>query len=474
MIWRVFETSSSVCSGDDRLLETLARRRGFFSPGDSQTVAEKLFDQGRLGASLFFSQTNGRRDPRRVFPTLAYQFAVQELSYKAYLTRTKLKDPQSLKKAMAKQFRLLIGEPFGRNVVTTNVRVMTPDGLDDQFVLQYSSAPLIWIIASRPETHLKTASSEDNVKPSFWEEDVPVDSPEACRDVEKFLHDKFTQIEHRYFYHTHEMPWLVHSQFLRIATVASGLYIIGDPSIGNPIAQLRCTISIISKVPRFQLRRNTLAVLDPLFEDIISRIPRDLLKVAKDLAASLIFLNHKSVNISSMNLSLICNFLNIARDDVVTALRHRRLVLFFKKVHDIGKSRPHFYHTSFQNFLEDPSQSNEYSIDIKKCRLDLFWGSQVLVGATLCYESSGSHLLSILENTNHRQLLGTRSRYGPLVDRTTYRVPHQVLLCALWEHQIVTYATLLSLGIDKARLMNSATHRDSTRALVELYKLAAS
>ncbi|KAF9441132.1 hypothetical protein P691DRAFT_715326 [Macrolepiota fuliginosa MF-IS2] len=392
--------------------------RGLAGVGKSaiiQTVAEKLSDQERLGASLFFSRTNGRRDPRQVFTTLAYQIAVQDPSYKRYIAEVKLRDPQSLETAMGEQFRLLIGEPFGRNVVTTNVWVVTLDGLDEcggdqttgrhsddiqreivrlisQFVLQYPSAPLIWIIASRPETHLKTTFSEDAVKPSFWEEDVPIDSPEACRDVEKFLHDKFMEIEHCYPDHIHETPWPAQNQFLRITRAACGLFIfaeviirfLGDSSIGNPVAQLRCVISIISKVPASQLRRNPLAVLDALYGEILSRIPRELLKVAKDLIGTLLFLDHKSANIEDFDLCRICNSLDIARDDAVTALHRLHSILFFPKTKDIGKTRPHFYHTSFRDFLEDPSRSNEYLIDVEECGSALFWGSQALANATLC------------------------------------------------------------------------------------------
>ncbi|KAF9450239.1 hypothetical protein P691DRAFT_726348, partial [Macrolepiota fuliginosa MF-IS2] len=69
--------------GSPRPEKKLLWLRGLAGVGKSaiiQTVAEKLADQGRLGASLFFSRTNGRRDPRQVFPTLAYQFAVQDPS----------------------------------------------------------------------------------------------------------------------------------------------------------------------------------------------------------------------------------------------------------------------------------------------------------------------------------------------------------------------------------------------------------
>ncbi|KAF9440391.1 hypothetical protein P691DRAFT_782487, partial [Macrolepiota fuliginosa MF-IS2] len=200
------------------------------------------------------------------------------------------------------------------------------------------------------------------------------------------------EIEHRYPDHIHETPWPAQNQFLRITRAACGLFIfaeviirfIGDPSIRNPIAQLRCVISIISKVPASQLQRNPLAALDALYEAILSQVPCELLKVAKDLIGTLLFLDHKSAKIKDFDLCRICNSLDIARDDAVTALHRLHSILFFPKTKDIGKTRPRFYHTSFRDFLEDPSRSNGYLIDVKECGSALFWGSQALADATLC------------------------------------------------------------------------------------------
>ncbi|KAF9442210.1 hypothetical protein P691DRAFT_765453, partial [Macrolepiota fuliginosa MF-IS2] len=327
--------------------------------------------------------------------------------------------------------------------------------------------------------------------------------------------------------HIHPTTWPAQGQFLRIATAASGLFIfaevivrfIGDSWIGNPVAQLRCVISIISKVPASQLRRNPLAALDVLYEEILSRIPHDLLKVAKGLIGTLLFLDRKSVKIRDLDFSRICNFLNIARDDAVTALRRLHSVLFFPRVKDIGKTRPRFYHTSFRDFLEDPSRSNEYLIDVKECGSALFWGSQALAGATLCsqqislswpsnedndsewlrkftshrmgdisrsYSQSKilvpfysiqvpvpqTHLFSLLENVNYRRLLGLGiSEFGYFMHLVVYGEGYKAALDALQECKVVTYATLPSLGVDKARLMNSTIHREASQTLVELDKL---
>ncbi|KAF9450243.1 hypothetical protein P691DRAFT_758326 [Macrolepiota fuliginosa MF-IS2] len=543
-------TRATIINGIHSWLENPQRERkllwlrGLAGVGKSaivQTFAEKLSEQRRLGASLFFSRTNGRTDPRRVLPTLAYQFAIQDPSYKAYITELKLKDPQFLDKTMGDLFRLLIGEPFGRNIITTKAWVVTLDGLDEcggdyvtlrhsddtqreivrlvsEFILQYPSTRLIWVIASRPETHLKAIFSEDAVKHSFWEQDVPVNSPEACQDVEKFLHDKFTDIWHRYPDHISATPWPAHNQFLQITLAASGLFVfaqviirfVEDSVVRNPVAQLRCVISIISKVPLSQLQRNPLAVLDALYGEILLKIPHDLLKAAKDLIASLIFLTRKDVDVYDISLSRICNFLSIARDDAVTVLSHLHSVLYFPTTHDIGKTRPCFYHASFQDFLEDPSRSREYSIDIRESGSALFWGSQGLIKAmwrsgsdSLSWPGNGDDdcsewlthftirrmrdinqclwrgsswgggllvslysikvpvsdsifLNSIFESVNYQLLLKEQfSHIGGVLYDFTYSPTRKAELDDLQRRQIVTYTTLQSLGIDKARLTSS-------------------
>ncbi len=372
-----------------------------------QTLAENLSKTRRLGASLFFSRPNGLTDPLQVLPTLAYRFAVQDPAYKAYITELMLTDPKILDKAMREQFEILIVEPF----IYENIRggsetwVVTLDGLDEcggdshggrnsdrvqaefvrlisDFVVQYPAAPIVWIIASRPETHLKAVFSEDDVAPTFWEEDVPVDSDEACRDVEKFLHKEFTKISQNYPDHIHESPWPDSEQFLKIAHAALGLFIfaqvitrfIDDPAAGNPIGQLRIVLFAISKVPLVN-RENPLAFLDAIYIEILSRIPSGVLQVTKKLVGSCIFLDAAPVKVSDWDLRLTCNLLQITRDEAITGLRYLHSVMEFPEIKDIGRTRPHFYHASFRDFLEDASRSHTYHVDKNPIAIELFQGT---------------------------------------------------------------------------------------------------
>lgn len=370
-----------------------------------QTLAEALAKEGCLGASVFFSRPNGRNNPNQVFPSIAYQLAVQDASYKAYITDLMLKDPRSLEKSMKEQFRLLFVKPFiGKQLRNgSDVLVVTLDGLDEcggdpaerasdrarsrkrssdyvqreivelisSFVLEYPSVPLIWIIASRPEKYLQAVFYDEDVQLSFWEENIPVDSVEACLDVERFLHKEFMRIQRKYADHiaADTTTWPSNEQFLLIARAASGLFIfaevvirfIDDPMVNNPVAQLSYVLHTISTISPSQNGRNPLAVLDVIYTEIISQIPPDMLEAAKKLIACIVHYDRRLIGLPT-HLCLICNCLGIRRDVAITILFHLHSVIYIPGVEDIGMARPRLYHASFRDFLEDASRSHEFSI----------------------------------------------------------------------------------------------------------------
>ncbi|KAF9447594.1 hypothetical protein P691DRAFT_107543 [Macrolepiota fuliginosa MF-IS2] len=389
-----------------------------------QTLAESQYQARRLGASIFFSRPNGRNNPRQVLPSIAYQFAVRDRAYKSYIADLMTTDPNCLQKSMGEQFRILIVEPFAVMQIRSQSEtcVVALDGLDEcagdqtetwslglvhpygrhsdraqceivrlvsDFILQYPLVPLIWIIASRPEPHLKAVFQSDRVRLGFWAEDVPVDSEEAFRDVEKYLHTEFSRIRQDYPDLIPTTPtWPSNAHFLAIAKGSSGLFafasvivrFIDDPWIGNPVAQLDCVLSALSRMINSQ-QQNPLAALDALYTEIISRISPGVLQTTKRLLGSLIFLERSHVNVSDCGFRCICNLLDIKRDVAVSALRNLHSVLRIPEAEEIANDRPRFYHASFQDYLEEPLRSHEYWIDQASFGKELFWGSVRLMKA---------------------------------------------------------------------------------------------
>ncbi|KAJ3568127.1 hypothetical protein NP233_g5913 [Leucocoprinus birnbaumii] len=384
-----------------------------------QTLAERLYQRSRLGSSIFFSRPNGRTDPNQVFPTIAYQLAIQFPLYKEYISELMQKNPKALGKALSDQFRILIVEPFVQKRFRDGFQeddfwVITLDGLDEcggdpdpggrssdqvqckfvrmisKFVLTHSDAPFIWVIASRPETHLKVVFDDETVKPSFWEEDVPVNSDEACQDVEEYLHSEFERIRKEYPSHIEEKHWPSNIHFLRIATAASGLFIFAETVIRfidshtarNPVGQLDCVLSALQRTTA--TLDNPLAALDLIYTEILSRVPRDMLHVAKSLIGSLIFLERDNRKGDRRTFRDICNFLGVSKDRALTSLSHLHSVLHFSK--DIGTAPPRFYHASFRDYLQDPTRSQEYAIAAQDVGIAFFLGSMRLTAAALGFK----------------------------------------------------------------------------------------
>jgi hypothetical protein len=370
-----------------------------------QTLAESLSASGRLGATIFFSRPNGRADPQKVFPTLAYQLATRDPSYKAYVNDLMVTDSRPLEvKAMREQFRLLIVEPFSRRGLRSGQTdlLMAIDGLDEcygdgvdddpsptrhrgraleevqreiiqlisAFVQNHPSVPLIWIIASRPETHLKATFFADGVKDSYVEEDIPIDSTEACEDVEKFLHSSFTEIREKYPDHIEEPLWPSHEHFLQISRAARGLFVfaqvvirfIEDTRVGNPVAQLGYVLAAISKSHKSSQSAHPLIILDAVYTAILDRIPRNVIDDTKRLLQVVIHCHRQNIQVSDFTFGDIRNYLNISKPDASSALRHLHSVISFPRVKDIDATRPRLYHASFGDYLEDPSRSDAHAI----------------------------------------------------------------------------------------------------------------
>lgn len=400
-----------------------------------QTIVEGLAQEKRLGGSVFISRPNDRNNPYQIFPSIAYQLAVQDMSYRAYITSLMLEDPRSLEKSMKEQMRVLLIEPFvnKRLRVGLDDLVIALDGLDEcdgdperddprlrvrtsdyvqceivqlisDFVLRYPSVPLIWIVSSRPEKHLQTVFYDEIVRSSFWEEDIPVDSDEACKDVERFLACEFQKIRKKYPDHMpHNGIWPSKKDFTAITKAALGLFIfaevvvrfVDDPYIKNPIAQLKTVLSTISKL-NSSASVNPLAILDAIYTEILKRVPSNVIGPAKEIFAYMIHLDRRKAAKSKFNLALICNALFIPKDVAVTALHHLHSVLNFSGITDIGLTRPRFYHASFRDFLQDPSRSYEFSVENVRSFFSAGGCLGLAISEHLCTGMFESHLVYMI------------------------------------------------------------------------------
>ena len=95
----------------------------------AQTVAERIFADGRLGASFFCSRDfKDRRNIHYIFPTLAFQLARRYLSFRSILVPVLRSNPDIIRESLYNQMETLIVRPLSSSDIST---VIIIDALDE-------------------------------------------------------------------------------------------------------------------------------------------------------------------------------------------------------------------------------------------------------------------------------------------------------------------------------------------------------
>lgn len=296
---------------------------------------------------------------------------------------------------MFEQFNKLITEPFAsREICAGQTLSIFLDGLDEcqgeaaqreivdlinAFVRQYPAAPLAWIVSSRPEPHLQVVFSPGNIESSCSKEYIPVDSEQACRDVECYLRTEFENIRHHYPYHiSSTFEWPTETQFLKLASAASGLFVfaavlvrfIKNPDLGDPVGQLDLVLAMLDKLNLTAMSENPLAALDMLYSQILSPIPSSMLGVTKRI------LGHVLLQLrdrKSYNFIHTCNLLSLRQHIAYGALQKLHSVVQVPSPESAVSIGLRFYHASFADYLLDPSRSRNFCINVEQTSNDIWW-----------------------------------------------------------------------------------------------------
>ena len=95
----------------------------------AQTIAERTFADGRLGASFFCSRDfEDRSDPQLIFPTLAVQLARQYANFRSILIQLVRSDPDIANESLYNQMLNLIFQPLRECNISTVILI---DALDE-------------------------------------------------------------------------------------------------------------------------------------------------------------------------------------------------------------------------------------------------------------------------------------------------------------------------------------------------------
>ncbi|KAF9448922.1 hypothetical protein P691DRAFT_813355 [Macrolepiota fuliginosa MF-IS2] len=376
----------------DRSMLWLLGPAGVGKSAIAQTIAEECAADGSLGATFFFSRLNNRNNIHRVIPTIVYQLVVQHPGYKQLITQLLAANPSLLEKNLHTQFKELIIEPFKVLMMRDPLIVQHPlviilDGLDEcngrmaqcEFIHLISehirltkSFPLIWMVCSRPEWHLKSVLADADFYVDCVREELSVDDSEAQQDVYRYLQDGFKGIRKTFLYILDD-SWPLETDVQRIAKKASGLFIfastllrfIGDPDRCNPKRRLQICLEFIESVQAFE-GINPLYLLDLLYHQILLDVPSDIISTSMRILGLCIL--YPQYGLSACELA---NFLGLDQSSFYAALQWFHSVMNIPIPSAAGTDDIRFYHASFGDFLRNSSRSGKFALDQAKSRCEV-------------------------------------------------------------------------------------------------------
>ncbi|KAL0057141.1 hypothetical protein AAF712_016232, partial [Marasmius tenuissimus] len=354
----------------------------------------KSAEDSELVASFFFFRSDPRRNnPSALVLTIAHGLVVSEFSLKSRIERNITVNPMILEARLEEQFRELVVEPFTKGPVgwwewflglwqmTTGSRpaskksnLIIIDGLDEcgdedtqirilsMIISPYqrvSSFPLRFLVCSRPESWIREAfrrmplngfSKQINLDESFHPD----------RDIKYYYLHAFKEIRER-FENTRirfPNPWPSAADLESLVQKSSGQFIYAVTAVKfirlpcrNPIVQLLCILNYTPVNPSLD---SSFSELDRLYHIILSLSPNhsNLLSI---LAAILIIPPHAPCSPEFIEV-----LFGIPTGEVDLTLRFMHSVINIQGG-DVAIST---YHTSFTDFLLDPSRSGPFHIDV--------------------------------------------------------------------------------------------------------------
>ncbi|KAJ7229255.1 hypothetical protein C8J57DRAFT_1583454, partial [Mycena rebaudengoi] len=359
-----------------------------------RTLAERLADSGQLGGSFFFKRGHPTcGNAQKLFTTLAYQLADNVPQIKARISKIVADTASVISKSLTVQLRKLVTKPC-REFNTSRTITIIIDGLDEcndlgiqqevlrcigNSICEQDSSPLQFLIASRPEPHIR----EIFQGPLFHEIHHSFNVDQSFEDVRKYLEDEFARI-HREHHETMAgvlNPWpsqeviqgLVWNSLGYFIYAATVIKFIDDRSF-RPTEQLEAIQNVSNLESPF-------GALDQLYTQILLTVPprhhHGLLWILK------------AMDFFDLGLYIggIEQILALKPGDAQLILRGLHSILHIPEPrYDSDRDMQiSVHHASFRDFLNDQSRSGEFYVGGLQHRVEL--GKSVLKALSYTYDN---------------------------------------------------------------------------------------
>ena len=333
----------------------------------AQTIAERAFADGLLGASFFCSRDfEDRSDLHFIFPTLAFQLAHKFPSFRAHLVPLLRSNPDVVDESLYNQMERLIVEPLRSADVST---VIVVDALDECKDEEPSSAILSvlgrlvkqiprvkFFITGRPEPRIKTGFRlpllEDATK-VFVLHDV---HPESINnDILLFLKHELSELARR-----HELEgWPSDEHIGLLCQRAAGLFVYAvatvkflDSKTRLPERRLDVIVNLPEcTVPEGKTQVKPRTTLDSLYMSVLqmafSEEDPDVDSKVQSIIGAVVLL------INPLPPAGIAELMNLNPREVKLLLTSVQSLLIL----DEDPTQPvKSFHKSFPDFVTDPSR----------------------------------------------------------------------------------------------------------------------
>src|ERR1700753_10538 len=200
----------------------------------AQTIAERTFADGRLGASFFCSRDfEDRRNLQSIFPTLAVQLARRYTKFRSTFIRLVQSDPEIVHESLYNQMKNLIVQPLVESSIST---VIVIDALDEckdeepasailsvlgQFVAEVPN--IKFFITGRPESRIREGFRRPLLKEAT---DMfvlhGVEPGQVGNDIRLFFRHSFSELKR---YRRELGDWPTEEQVNLLCERAAGLFV---------------------------------------------------------------------------------------------------------------------------------------------------------------------------------------------------------------------------------------------------------
>ena len=334
----------------------------------AQTIAERAFADGRLGASFFCSRDfEDRRSLQSIIPTLAVQLARRYTEFRSTFVRLVQSDPEIVHESLYNQMKTLIVQPLLESSISTVIVIDALDECEDEepasailsiFGQFVAEVPMVkFFITGRPESCIREGFRLPLLAKAT---DVfvlhKVEPDQVDKDIRLFFGHNFSELKTR----RHGLDgWPTEEQLDLLCERAGGLFVYAmatvrfiDQRNGSPKKQLDCLLqSQSSSVFEGKTKLRASTTLDSLHTSILQAAfgdddPENDSRIRSVLGAVALATNPLSP-------SAIAALLGFESEEVFPILVSMHSLLVLQE--DINQPvRP--FHKSFLDYIVNPAR----------------------------------------------------------------------------------------------------------------------